>query len=544
MTRAMPSLLLLCALTACNDDKGGDTGDTDLGDTGDTDGTGLDWDPRFDDLVEAALSDLDANVAPGVSIAVMESGEVTFAQAFGSAHPDTDQPVTADTLFQIGSTTKMLTSIALLQAVEDGAVSLDDSLSVAYPDSEFAVDADWNEQISMHHLLTHQGAFYDYFDWTAGEEDEDLVDWHAEVFFPYLWLMVAPGTFWNYSNPNFNLAGLIAEHHAGTMYPDLMTEQLFLPLGMDRTYMRKADAVADGDYALGAGLYIDGGVAVEGSVLLDDVPDVASARPAGSGTWTTPTQMMAVAKFLMEGDTAVLSDSLRGELTTPQIDLGYFDDGSTYGYGIFVSEGFYVGDSYYEVPLWDHGGNTLSYSSAFYILPDHDFAISVLSSGYGSDFSNTIATALSTLVDLGEPGTAPTTSFDPESLDGHVGTYDDMNIGEIIIDRSFDGLTIEMPYLESLGYSVADDLETVSDNVYYMKLDGVWYDLTFFAEEEGDTSRYVRNRAFVGTRVAEAQPGFAPQQPLSLAQQLELARVPNQPMLSPPPRLPAPASAR
>ena len=94
--------LLVFSFFACTRDSDvkDDTGPIGTGpaDTG--------WDPRFDALVDAVLADLEASSAPGVSVAVLEDGRVTFARAFGSGHPDNDVTITTDTLFQIGSDTK------------------------------------------------------------------------------------------------------------------------------------------------------------------------------------------------------------------------------------------------------------------------------------------------------------------------------------------------------------------------------------------------------------------------------------------------------
>lgn len=482
-------------------DSAGDSADTGAVAVPSSEGCG----PTHEAFVAALQSDLNASEALGVSAAVMENGEVTCRVALGRKAVEGDEAPDIETLFQIGSTTKMFTALALLQRVDDGQLSLDQSLASAYPDSEFTLNEGWNDAVQLGHLLTHQGGFYDYLDWTASDDDADLVNWHAETFFPSLWLMNDPGKFWNYSNPNFNLAGLIVEHADGDRYyPDLMVEDVFRPLGMNRTYQRKAEAEADGNYAEGYGYIMRGtGGSDYTDVPMRRVPDTASARPAGAGTWTTPEQMLAMAKFLIEGDPSVLADELRGEMVSSRVPLLLTPDGGGYGYGIFVSPGFTLADGYHAATLWDHGGNTLSYSSAFAILPEHGFAVSVLSSGYGTDFSVSVATAISSLVtDLPAAEPEPEYTWEPERLDLHVGTYaDTYNLGEMVVSREGDALFIEIPLLDSLGYVVTPELIPVSSDIWYLELDGYYYDLTFIDDGEGQ-SRWLRNRAFVGTRVS------------------------------------------
>lgn len=490
-----------------------DTADTaDSADSGDTADTAAGvpneagCEARHEPFIAALQTDLDASEALGVSAAVMEGGVVTCRVALGRRLVESEVAPDIETLFQIGSTTKMFTALALLQRVEAGDIALDQSLASAYPESEFDFDETWNDEVLLGHLITHQGGFYDYFDWSSSDEDSDLVDWHAEVFFPYLWLMNDPGHFWNYSNPNFNIAGLVVQAmDGGRAYPDIMVQDVFVPLGMTRTYQRKSEAEADGNYAEGFGYIMRGNREPDyGDVVIDDVPDLAAARPAGAGTWTTPTQLMQMASFLMEGDPTVLNDKARLAMGTSQVSIhgSAYDLG--YGYGIFVYPGVRLLDGFHPTVAWDHGGNTLSYSSWFTVLPEYEFAISILSSGYGTDFSTAAATAIGSLIaDLSPAEPPPEYEWDADRLDLHVGTYDDAyNLGEMLITREGDSLLVEIPLLEELGYVVAPELIPVGSDVWYLDLDGNYYDLTFIGEGDAP-SQWVANRAFVGTRVAE-----------------------------------------
>lgn len=467
-------------------------------------------DPRFDALAAAMRSDLARNGTHGASVAVWEDGEVVYAEGFGSARSDSDVPVDTETLFQIGSTTKFQTAIALLQKVEDGDVALDDTLDATVPGLEFTLGEDWDDQVQMQHLLSHQGGFYDWLDWSQGPDDALLQDYSLGTFAQYLWLMNTPGSFWNYSNPNFVMAGLVTELNDTRAWPDIVVEDVYRALGMERSQMRREAVEQDGNYALGSG-FVNLETGAQGDITdLSQIPDPGWARPAGLG-WSTPTEMMALAEFLVDGDPSVLSDALRQQLTSPQVDLELMPDGAEvhYGYGMFLHPGFTIGDHYYPWPMWEHGGNTLHFTSSFSVLPEQRFAISILSSGYGDNFGDSLATALETLLELPEPGAVAEYAFDPDGLDRHVGHYIDANnVGDIFIEREGDILTVSMPYLDELGYTVERELVPASTDIWYLNIDGGWYDLTFLGEGEGD-SQWLRNRAFVGTRVSDAAPPVA-----------------------------------
>jgi len=498
----MAAILVLALMAfGCGDD-GGDT-DADSGTDGGTDTDTEALDPRFDAFVEALKADLEDNDAYGVSAAVMENGVVTFAAAFGSKDPDGVEPLTPEALMQIGSTTKQFTATALLQKVEAGLVAVDDTLETLLPELEFTGDATWDDQISVHHLLSHQGGLVD---WTLGDASSDdaaLADFAYNGFAEEGYLMNPPGVFWNYANPNFSFAGLVTQTLDTRAWTDIMKEDVFEPVGMSRTFARKTEVEADGDYALSYGLGLDDlTTGAMGPVSMDQMPDPAFDRPAGF-IWTTPTQMMAWAKFLMDGDPAVLSDELRGEITTAQVDTLYGAGSMSYGYGMFVETGYWANDgSWYAMPVWQHGGNTLSFSHILYILPESDFAVSICSSGEGTDFSNALDAAITTLVDLPEPSPGPEYVIDPVEFDDHIGTYNDpYNVGNMIITREGDTLLVEMPTLAFYGYDVTPELDAISSDLFYMYLDGYGYDLAFVPLVEDGPSQYVRNRSFVTTRV-------------------------------------------
>ncbi len=518
-------LLLACAdgnIKLADDDTAADvtddTGTTPADDTGTTDTGDTTADPRWDPVKAAIRADLDASLATAASIAISKDGVLLWSWAAGTRDPDAEIPVDSTTLFQIGSTTKMMTATALLQKVDAGLVGLDTTVDAALPDFEFLLTPEWDDTATLHQLLSHQGGLYDWLDWAGSADDTELQSITNGFYAEYLWAMNPAGEFWNYSNPNFVLAGAVAERLDTRFYPDLMVEDVFRPLGMDRSFLRRTEVEADGDYALGYGYGmsdVGSNRWTEGRVALEDVPDPGWARPAGLA-WSTPTQMLAFADFLMHGHLAVLSEDSRLALVSAQTGFDYPNpyDGN-YGYGLMVYPGFNAGSDYYAVPLWEHGGNTLSYTSAFYLLPEQDCAISILSNGYGDSFGQSVLAAMTAACDLPGPAAAPPADpIDPAAMSAHVGTHNDAyNVGEMVVTLEPDGLHVDFPFLNQLGYRVDSLLYQVSDDLYYVTIDGAQYDLTFIDGNDGTISLYARNRAFVMTRVAEDTPVEDPPPP-------------------------------
>ena len=476
--------------------------------------TDLPPDPRYDAFIAALEEDHEDNNSYGVSVAIWQEGYPLFTYTIGSRDADGEEPLTPDTLLQIGSTTKMFTATALLQQVQAGRLALTDSLADVLPDLSFRYSEEWAEQITLHDLLSMQSGFVDVVDWAGSSEDSELEAWHLADFPSTFWVMADPGVFFNYSNPGYSYAGYVTEtvDPEGRAWADLIREDVFEALGMDRTMVRATEAEADGDWAESYG-YTDVTTGALGTVDMSNLTDPASQRPAGSSTWSTPTQVVQMARFLVDGDASVLEDAHRALLAEGHVATefeGLYADGGygrAYGYGVNQNTGFVDHeDTCFEVPIWCHNGATVSFTSDFCVLPEHGLAISILSSGYGSSHAGAMATAFGTLAE-GLPEGTPyeEASVDPEGLDRLEGYYfDPWSVGGMVITRDGDGLDISMPELEGAGYSYSRSLIGYTTNLWFVEIGGAYYDLSFVAGTD-EAAGYIRNRAFVGSRVEDEE---------------------------------------
>ncbi len=508
-----PTFFVLgCATTPIDTaDTATDTGDT-AADTGDTAAdTGDTGDSPYADVIAAiqrkAKSDLRANNASGVSVAVWKDGEIVYAEAFGTRHPDTDEAVATTTLFQIGSDTKKLTAIAALQQVQAGTLALDSAVGDVVTDLHFVVEPGLEAELTLHELLSHQGGIYDYTPWTVAPADSELHDRAVGRFAENEYALGPSGLFWNYANPNFSLAGLMTETAAGRPWGDVLEDDVFAPLGMTRSYARLADAVADGDYATGFGVgFPDGYDTFDplealgytwGTVEVEDMADDGFTRPAGL-VWSTASDMARLGGFLIDGDAAVLDDTLREAVVTPQVPMYPRSDAADYGYGygLMVNNFGWSGNGgwYMGVPLWAHGGNTMTMTSAFYVLPEQRVVVSVLSNGYADDFTATAVTALEGFADLPEPGTGGSFLAEPGEYDKLVGTWEDAHLaGRLVVTLDGDTLLVDAPDLEAAGSTVGEALEPYALDLYLLAVDGTSYDLNYYENADG---AWLINRQF------------------------------------------------
>lgn len=520
-------LLLLAVLACKNDDKdsrtpepdsageSGGTGDSDTG-TGDS---GEVTDPaRFDAILEQASRDLRGSAATGASIAILEGRRITWIGSVGTASPGEEVEINEETLFQIGSDTKKITALALLQQIEAGGAQLDDPVAMHLPGFALEKSPGWEDGATLHHLISHQGGLNDWLTWYGGSDDSELLGFTYGDYQALGYANNPGGALYNYGNPNFILAGAITESLSGRSWVDTVEEDVLWPLGMTRTYGRKVDVEAAGNYALSTG-YIsigeqlpgmwDADVTYEyGDVPMEDIGDSAWVRPAGM-LWSTPTDQMRLADWLMhgpvEGGAPILSEEGRALFGQGYVEMYPTPGHVQYGYGLMFYEGLSLLSGYYETPVICHGGNTLSMTSTFCMLPEFDFAISILSNGYGDDFSYTLSVAIESLLALPAPSTPLDYTYPAMNLDDYVGEYLDANgMGRISITSDGADLHIDMPDLEAAGFTVNADLTPYYTDIFFVSIEGVDYDLTFIDGDDGAgntvESRYVRNRQFVGTR--------------------------------------------
>jgi CubicO group peptidase (beta-lactamase class C family) len=172
---------------------------------------------------------------PGVMLAVVAGGRLVHTRGFGHARPDGGPP-TPQTPFYIGSVTKSLTALAVMQLVEAGKIELGASVQHYLPWFRVA-DAGAAARITVRHLLHHTSGLPG----LAGEialADFDACPGAAERqarALAAVRLAQPPGQAWKYSNANYNLLGLVIAAAVGLPYMDYLQRHVLAPLGMDHT---------------------------------------------------------------------------------------------------------------------------------------------------------------------------------------------------------------------------------------------------------------------------------------------------------------------
>ena len=174
----------------------------------------------------AALDALRAgkDSAGGVLVAV-RGGRAVATYPWGRASLPFDVPVTARTLFHLGSNAKFMTAVAVAQLVEAGALGFDDPIGRHLPDLPPTMAG-----VGVSHLLHHTSGLIDY--------PEVLPDWDRpqtrEIVLAAMKdqpVLFQPGESWSYSNTNYLLLGWLIETLSGQSYADYIRTRVFTPAG-------------------------------------------------------------------------------------------------------------------------------------------------------------------------------------------------------------------------------------------------------------------------------------------------------------------------
>ncbi|HTV17276.1 MAG TPA: serine hydrolase [Polyangiaceae bacterium] len=462
---------------------------------------------------------------PGAAVAIVEHGELAFAHGFGTKGIDSDEPVDESTLFRIGSMSKLLTSLGVMSAVDDGLLDLDAPLSEAIPDLSLAgPEAD---ALTLRRLLSQQTGLRDYLVIDGPREDAALAEFASgRELVENVGFSNPPGVFWNYSNPNYYLAGRALEAQAGGVYRDVVRERVLEPLGMDRSYFLPSEALADGDYSHGYGVAALDADAVAPEDLGPDAYDNAWARPAGYA-FSNVHDWARLMQFLMAGDSTVISDAAQSEVLSSQVStrsiysdlrataLGLADD---YGLGIGVGSGFFVDARaepglYYDMPFVGHGGDIPGFASTFVVFPSTGFGMVVLSNRDAERPVESMRLAFETFGGLPAPSAPPAgREPDPARFGHYAGRYLDVDGVALEIANEGGALRISGPLLDTQDIPYEAVLEPTSLDNFALWLtyqgERIPLEVTFIDDDAGGV--WFRSRIAVARQSPPAATASVP----------------------------------
>ena len=197
---------------------------------------------------ELCENQIEKDAVPGLAIAVVFQDKVVYAAGFGVRDVNTQEPVNADTVFQLASLSKPVGSTVVAELVGEGKISWDSRISDL--DTEFAMYDPWvTREITIRDFYAHRSGLPDH----TGDLLEDLGLTRGEILHRLRYQKPDSSFRSHYAYTNFGIteAAIAAAKAYNIAWEDASEQKLYRPLGMDSTSSRYADFVARTNKALG-----------------------------------------------------------------------------------------------------------------------------------------------------------------------------------------------------------------------------------------------------------------------------------------------------
>ena len=316
--------------------------------------------PLPDALIAFAQAEIVRDAVPGAAIGVLHAGSM-YVAGVGMTSVEQPLPVTPQTLFQIGSTSKTFTATAAMQLVQEGALDLDATVRTYLPwfQLQSAQDA---ARLTVRDLVTHHAGYVgDYFRDTGRGDDAIGAIVRKMANSPQL---VPAGLTFSYSNAAFFVLGHIVESLRGKPFEQVIAQRIFAPLGMDRSFYFPEDCIT---HRVAVGHI----VTADGPVVVRPWHTPRSIAPGGGITSNVIDQLRYAALHTgVTPDAAVLSGGSVAYMREPQRAAGSMCEHIGIAWMLDAA-----GDGH---ALVKHGGATNGQLSSFEMVPSAGFAVTVL----------------------------------------------------------------------------------------------------------------------------------------------------------------------
>ncbi|SEA85020.1 serine hydrolase [Alkalimonas amylolytica] len=299
---------------------------------------------------------------PGAVVLVSRQGETLYRAAIGKADLSLAVALTDDMVFPIGSVSKQFTAVAILQLMEQGKLTLDDTIQQHLPDFP-----QLSHPITIRQLLSHTSGLENYIarhEWREHWRNDFTLSEMRQHYVHYP-LKFAPDQHFDYSNSGYLVLAEIIEHLSGLSYGDYVTERLFAPAGMEQSYQLDNYTVIPG---MPRG-YIPHG---SGYRLADFVSMTHMIGPGSLASTLDDLQRWDQALFSGQ---LITKESLQQALSSHTLS-----NGSATGYGL----GWEV-RSIRGRPSFEHGGYMYGYFSAVLTMPEQGIMVAILTNSRKTD---------------------------------------------------------------------------------------------------------------------------------------------------------------
>ncbi len=359
---------------------------------------------------------------PSLVAGVIRDGELVWSGSHGGHTGST--PPSADLQYRIGSITKTMTAVLVMQLCDEGVLDLGHRLEQHLPGVGYG-------DRTIRQLLSHSSGMQSepdgsWWERSPGVKYDELAAAVDETTAPF-----APGATFHYTNLAYGLLGEMVGRLRGESWWDLVQQRILQPLGMSRT-----SYLAQSPSATGYSVHQFAGTLTE-----EPAQDTGAMAPAGQ-LWSTVTDMATYARFLLEGHEDVLPLSTLNKMCTPQ--SGSLVGGLSGGYGLGLR--LVAGGS---GTLAGHTGSMPGFLAGLFVDRERQSAAVCLANGTAGLRCEGLSLDLLEELERSEPTVVPAWSPTPQVPDAVREVLGVWHWGNTAYGFSFDGAEVAVSPLRS-----------------------------------------------------------------------------------------------
>ncbi len=344
----------------------------------------------LDTFVTQMMKDYDV---PGVGLAIVENGEISYLRGYGVRDVTKDAPVTPDTEFPIGSVTKSFTALDVMVLVDEGLVDLDAPVTVYIPEFKLSNPA-YTKAVTVRNLLTHTTGLIrtDASTFDLNVTTADIIK--AAATTP---LVGKPGETFVYSNVNAILAGEVVRRVSGESWETFTRERVLKPLGMSAATLTVSALEKQNNIATPSILNVR-----QGGLETTDYLTLGADAPAGAINASAGAMARYVLFQVGDGAPLLSQKSLnemhKGEVAAPDFNLPGIAAAQARAaakrpediapslvtdeqYGFFWATENFLGET-----LVQHGGNVTGGTANVTLLPKQRSGVVILANADSANF--------------------------------------------------------------------------------------------------------------------------------------------------------------
>lgn len=411
---------------------------------------------------------------PGVSVAIINSGELEWAKGYGIADSSENRPVTSETMFLAGSISKPVAATRAHQLAEQGVINLDSNVNIYLsswnlPENEFTE----KEKVTTHRILNHTAGLTVWG--FPGYDKGDTIPSVPEVLdgkgnTDSVRVYKQPGESWMYSGGGYTIMQLMISDLERNIFPEIMQSNVLDPLGMTQSTFE--NPLPQKYHSIAATGYRASGEEVEGKWPI--YPEMAAA-----GLWTTPSQLILWAKEIQQIQQTQKDGLLKVETVNKMLTPGM----NNHGLGPGVSEHTY-----------GHGGADEGFRARLIAWKEFPVAVVIMVNSDNGSIIQEIMLSIAKEYNL--PGIDPKIRVIQQQSDKEltrfVGKYKFPELGDSEIILKEGGLELSAEFLDKPILILPE-----SDSTFFDKTDGEYFNFVI----EGGIAQSFKVQRFEATRI-------------------------------------------